>query len=295
MTDGIAGGKADGMAGGKADGMAGGVADGSTDGSLGGPGDAGDLLVRQTGPALWVTFNRPAHRNAMTWAMYDGLLAACRQAAATPDLRVMVLRGAGGEAFVAGTDIAQFTDFDGGEAGVAYERRMSALLQELAAVPIPTVAVVAGYCVGAGLALAASCDLRLATHGSRFGVPVARTLGNCLSADTTALLVEHLGPGRTLDLLLRGRLMDADEARSAGFLSELAGDDEIDEVARSLVARLSEHAPLTMWAAKEVVRRLRGTRTPDDSDILRRVYGSDDFAGGVRAFLAKERPAWTGR
>ncbi len=277
--------------------------------------DVGDeLLVRREGPVLWVTFNRPDQRNAMTWEMYDGLLAACRQASTDPDLRVLVLRGAGGEAFVAGTDIAQFADFEGGDAGVDYERRMSALLDELGAVTVPTLAVVTGYCVGAGLALAASCDLRIATHGSRFGVPVARTLGNCLSIGTTSLLVDHFGPGRTLDLLLRARLMDAEEAYGAGFLSEVCEDDAIEGTARSLVDRLAAHAPLTMWAAKEAVRRLRSARPgsaqvgsahvgsahvgsaqlPDDADILRRVYGSDDFAAGVRAFVAKERPTWTG-
>ncbi len=254
-----------------------------------------ELLAERRGAILWVTFNRPRQRNAMTWAMYEGLAAACTRADDDPEIRAMVLQGAGGEAFVAGTDIAQFVDFDGGSEGVEYERRMSGILDQLAGVAVPTVAVVGGYCVGAGLALAATCDLRVASRGSTFGVPIARTLGNCLSIQTCALLVDHLGPGRALDLLLRARLMDAEEAYAAGFLSELCDADDLDATAGALVDRLVDHAPLTMWAAKEAVRRLRAHRLPSDANIVHRVYASEDFAAGVRAFLAKERPAWTGR
>lgn len=252
------------------------------------------LLVERAGPVLRVTFNRPEQRNAMTWSMYDGLLGACREADDDPDVRAMVLRGAGGDAFVAGTDIAQFAEFDGGASGVEYERRMTALLDRLGAVRVPTVAVVTGFCVGAGLAIAAACDLRVATRTSRFGVPIARTLGNCLSTATMSLLVSHFGQGRTLDLLLRARMMTAQEAYAAGFVTELCEPGDVDATASAVVDRLVEHAPLTMWAAKEAVRRLRTSRLPDDADILRRVYGSDDFRSGVRAFVAKEHPSWTG-
>ena len=271
-----------------------------TDGRTGTEEPADSLLVDQEGAVLWVTFNRPAHRNAMTWSMYEGLVEACRRADDDPAIRVLALRGAGDEAFVAGTDIAQFAEFTGGTAGIEYERRMTALLDQLARVGVPTVAVVHGYCVGAGLALAATCDLRVATRTARFGVPIARTLGNCLSVSTVALLVDHFGPGRTLDLLLRARFMSADEAHAAGFLSELCDEGDLEGVARELVDRLVRHAPLSMWAAKEAVRRLRpgpsgSGRMPDDADIVHRVYDSEDFRSGVRAFLAKERATWTGR
>ncbi|MEQ7005814.1 enoyl-CoA hydratase/isomerase family protein [Actinopolymorpha sp. B17G11] len=261
------------------------------------PDQDGPLLVERKGAALWVTFNRPEQRNAITWEMYEGLVEACRRADREADdgLRVMVLRGAGGEAFVAGTDIAQFTEFAAGADGIHYERRMTALLDQLASVRVPTVAVVTGYCVGAGLAIAAACDLRIATEGSRFGVPIARTLGNCLSLATTALLVDQLGANRTLDLLLRARFMGAEEAHTAGFVSEVCAVEEVDAAAEDVVSRLATHAPLTMWAAKETVRRLRTAEIPDDTDLLHRVYASEDFSAGVRAFLAKDRPTWRGR
>lgn len=254
-----------------------------------------ELLVAADGPVLRVTFNRPAQRNAMSWAMYDGLVAAIERAESDPDIRVMVLRGAGDEAFVAGTDIAQFAEFTTGEDGVAYEQRMEAVFGRLEAATVPTVAAISGFCVGAGIALAAACDLRVSTTTGRFGVPVARTLGNCLAMNTYSMLVFHLGPARTKDLLLRARLLSAEEARDAGFVTELCEVGELDEVVGAMTDRLAGHAPLTMWAAKEAVRRLRLAAVPDGDDLVRTVFGSHDFHRGVRAFLDKTPHTWTGR
>lgn len=247
-----------------------------------------DLDVAQDGPALVVTFDRVAAHNAMTWAMYEGLYEACERADAAAEVRVLVLRGAGEKAFVSGTDIAQFAGFTGAD-GVAYEERITRVLRRLQDVTVPTVAAVRGYCIGGGLAIAASCDLRVATADARFGVPIARTLGNCLSVESVALLVDHLGPARTLDLLLRARLLTGTQAAQAGFV-ELV--DDLDVTA--LVDTLAGHAPLSMWAAKQAVHRLRRSALTPDDDIVDRVYGSADFAGAVAAFAARERPTWTG-
>ncbi|PRX97289.1 enoyl-CoA hydratase/isomerase family protein [Allonocardiopsis opalescens] len=268
--------------------------------------DGGELLVERDGQVLTVTFNRPAAHNAMSFAMYDGLYAACERAdaEAVPSggdgggpggVRVMVLRGAGDRAFIAGTDIAQFADFTTGADGVAYEKRISEVINRLEAVRVPTVAAVRGYCVGGGLAVAAACDLRIADTTAQFGVPIARTLGNCLSTNTYSLLVHHLGPARALDMLLRARMFDAEEARAAGFAAEVCSPAELDRRVEETVGRLLRHAPLTMWAAKEANRRLRLASLPDGDDIVARAFGSDDFRAGVRAFVAKERPEWTGR
>ena len=253
-----------------------------------------ELAVTQDGPVLTVTFNRPGQRNAMTFAMYDGLYAACERAASDDGVRVLVLRGAGDKAFVAGTDIAQFADFSGGEDGVAYEARITRVINRLEDVTVPTVAAVRGFCVGAGLAIAAACDLRVATRSARFGVPIARTLGNCLSMNTYSLLLFHLGPARTLDLLLRARLLSGEDAHGAGFVSELC-DDALDEAVDELVAPLLEHAPLTMWAAKQATVRFRRAGLPDGDDIVERVFGSQDFRDAVAAFASKSRVDWKGR
>jgi enoyl-CoA hydratase/carnithine racemase len=258
-------------------------------------GSSAELLVQRQGPVLTVTFNRPAQRNAMTWTMYDGLYEACERADADEDVRVMVLRGAGREAFVAGTDIMQFAQFTHGDDGVRYERKISRILDRLEDVNVPTVAAIRGYCVGAGLAIAAVCDLRLATPDARFGVPIARTLGNCLSISTYALLVHHLGPARTLDLLLNARFYSGQEAHASGFVAEVT--DDLDGAVGRMVERLIRHAPLTMWATKEALRRLtRAAATGvNGDDIVARVYGSHDFRAAVRAFTAKQTTTWTGR
>lgn len=252
-----------------------------------------DLLVERDDGVLTVTFNRPEARNAMTWEMYQGLAEACDAVDADPAVRVMVLRGAGGRAFVAGTDIAQFTDFDG-PAGVAYESRISEVLARLRAVDVPVIAAIDGYCVGGGLGIAACADLRLASPGSRFGVPIARTLGNCLSGDTLGLLIALLGRGRVVDMLLRARFIDADEALTAGFLGTVT--DDVDATAAEWAATLKGHAPLTIWSVKEIVRRLSDLGGGiDDADVVERIYGSEDFHEAVRAFIAKEDYEWTGR
>lgn len=258
-------------------------------------GSPSDLLVDKDGPVLTVTFNRPGQRNAMTWAMYDGLHEACNRADADDDVRVLVLRGTGEDAFVAGTDIKQFAEFASGDDGVAYERKITRVLNRLEDVNVPTVAAVRGYCVGAGLAIAAVCDLRLATPDARFGMPIAKTLGNCLSTSTYALLLHHLGPARTLDLVLNAKYYSGREAHAAGFVTETT--DELDDAVQRTIERLLGHAPLTMWATKEALRRLRRGTAPaiDGDDIVGRVYGSEDFRSAVRAFSATRTRTWTGR
>ena len=253
-----------------------------------------ELQQRLDGGVLELVFDRPQARNAMTFAMYEGLHEACVRADEDDAVRVLVLRGAG-EHFVAGTDIAQFSTFTSGADGVDYEERIKRVVDRLEEVSVPTVAVVRGACVGGGLALAAACDLRVAARSSRFGVPIARTLGNCLAMNTVSLLVAHLGPARTLDLLLGARLLSGEDAHAAGFVSELVDDDALDAAADELVATLLGHAPLTMWAAKQAVLRLRRAGLPDGDDLVERVFGSDDFAEGVAAFVGKRRPVWQGR
>jgi enoyl-CoA hydratase len=254
-----------------------------------------ELEVSQDGAVLTVLFNRPEARNAMTFAMYDGLEEACARADDDDSVRVMVLRGAGGRAFVAGTDISQFQEFTSGEDGIAYEERIARVVNRLEEVGVPTVAAVEGACVGGGLAIAAACHLRIATVSSRFGVPIARTLGNCLSMNSYSLLVHHLGPARTLDMLLRARLLSAEAAAGAGFVGQVVPDGELEPALAALVEVLLSHAPLSMKAAGQAVARLRRATLPDGDDLVREVFGSADFRAGVAAFVAREQVSWTGR
>ena len=256
-----------------------------------------DLLVERSGPVLSVTANRPERHNAMTLEMYDRLHAACETADADPDVRVLVLRGAGESAFVSGTDISTFQDVTDGSAGIAYEQRIARVVDRLEDVTVPTVAAVRGYCMGGGLALAAVCDLRVATRSARFGVPIARTLGNCLSVNSVSVLVGQLGPARTLDLLLRARSLTGEEAAAAGFVAELCDDDALDDALAGVVDTLLAHAPLTIAAAKAAVTRLRRAALPADpigEDLVASAFGSDDFRRAVAGFGSGEPTVWRG-
>lgn len=255
-----------------------------------------ELIFERKGPVATLIFNRPQQRNAMTWAMYAGLVDACEQVDADPDIRVFVLRGAGGRAFVAGTDIQQFRAFQEPQDALEYEARIERVLTRLESVRKPTIAAVTGYAVGGGLMIALACDLRICTPDSQFGAPIARTLGNCLSVGNYARLVDLLGPARTMELIYTARLIDADEAYQLGLVNEVVPNDRFDERLEELAQTVAGHAPLTLAVTKEAVRRIQQyRRPPGGDDLLLRCYMSQDFREGVEAFLAKRRPMWKGR
>ena len=254
-----------------------------------------DLLFERRGTTAVITFNRPQARNAVTFAMYEALHARCDEIDADDAIRVVVLRGAGGKAFVSGTDIRQFLDFDSGRTGVEYEAGIDRYLGRLDRLRKPAIALVEGYAVGAGLAIAAACDLRICTPDVQFGLPIARTLGNCLSMSGYARLAAILGEARTLDVVFTARMVGAEEALAAGLATEVVPAGEIEAHVLSLAERLATHAPITMRATKEALRRLREANLPDGADLVAEAYGSEDFREGVRAFLDKRRHPWTGR
>jgi enoyl-CoA hydratase/carnithine racemase len=251
-----------------------------------------EVVTEHVGGVLRVTFDRPAKLNALTWAMYDAVEAACEQAHA-PGVRAMVLRSSTTRSLASGTDIAQFRTFRTGADGVAYERRVSDVLGAILDVPVPTIASIGGYCVGGGFLLACACDLRLASNDAVFGAPMARTLGNCLSQRSYRLVLELLGRGPALDLLLRARLMSAGEALQRGFLAAVTSPDQLEAVTDTELASLGELAPLSLWATKTALNRLLFADAEQD-DVVRRVYGSDDFRRAVECFGTDCPPGWTG-
>lgn len=254
------------------------------------------ILVEQRGAIGWITFNRPEAHNAMTWEMYDGLEAACERFDADETVRVVVLRGAGERAFVAGTDISQFTAFRTAEDSLAYEARLDRVLDRVERVRVPTIAVLQGVAAGFGALLALACDLRVGTPAARLGAPIARTLGNCLSMANYARLVELVGPARTKELLFTARFLDADELRALGLLTAVVPAAELEACVAALAEQLASHAPLTLRVTKEAVRRLLAAhRPPSAEDLVLTCYGSADFREGVASFLAKRPPRWTGR
>ena len=253
------------------------------------------VRLERVGPVARITLNRPEARNALTIPMYERLEAICHELAEAPELRVVTLRGAGGKAFAAGTDIAHFQAFTHGEDGIAYEARIDRCIGAIARLPLPTLAIVEGYAVGGGLAIAAACDLRIATPDARFGVPIAKTLGNCLSASSLARLVAGFGVARTKRILLLSQMTGAEEALAAGFLVEIAEPDALDARAAAIVETLATAAPITLAVTKEALERLAQANLPEIADLVRRTYGSEDFREGVAAFMARRKPVWRGR
>jgi enoyl-CoA hydratase/carnithine racemase len=255
-----------------------------------------EVLVSREGPVVTLTFNRPQARNALTWAMYERLYQTCEEVDADDSVRVLVLRGAGGQAFVAGTDISQFTKFHSAEDGLAYERDGDRHLSRLERVRKPVIAQIQGYAVGGGFAIAAVADLRIATPESRFGLPIARTLGNCLSMEAYSRLLDLFGPSRLKELIFTARLLGADEARAAGFVHEVVAPGAIEARVGDLARQVAGHAPITLQVTKEAIRRiLEQRRAHGGEDLIAHTYGSADFREGVQAFLAKRQPNWTGR
>jgi enoyl-CoA hydratase/carnithine racemase len=252
------------------------------------------IFAIREGIAL-VTFNRPQARNALTFAMYERLAAICAEIDDDRSVRAMVITGAGGKAFAAGTDINQFRAFATPADALDYEARIDRILGALERCRVPTIAAIAGACTGGGAAIAACCDLRIGTADSRFGFPIARTLGNCLSLASIARLSALIGPARVKDIVFTARLVDAEEARAIGLLGEVAPDaDALARRADELARQVAGHAPLTLRATKEAIRRLGAGESREDQDLILMCYMSRDFREGMDAFLAKRPPVWRG-
>ena len=245
-----------------------------------------------------ITLNRPQARNALTFAMYERIAEICRKPADHGDPRVIIMTGAGEKAFGAGTDISQFRAFESAEDALAYEERIETVIGTIERCAVPTLAAISGAVTGGGAAIALACDLRIASVTARFGFPIARTLGNCLSMENYARLYAMLGPARVKDIVFTARLVEAEEGQRFGLYSELLPDHAaLMRRAGGLAQIIAGHAPLTMRATKEAMRRLTAAAADglEGKDLVTLCYTSADFREGMEAFLAKRTPNWTGR
>ncbi len=245
---------------------------------------------------MWITFNRPQARNALTFGMYERLAQLCREVPTDGTVRAVVITGAGGKAFAAGTDMTQFRAFETPQDALDYEAQIDAVLEAVECCPLPTIAAIHGACTGGGGSIAAACDIRIASASLKFGFPIGRTLGNCLAAGNLARLSELIGAGRVREIIFTARLVEAEEALSVGLISEVLPDEEsLLARATELAERVGSMAPLTLRATKEALRRNRTALKVDDADLIISCYMSDDFRLGMEAFLGKTKPVWTGK
>jgi len=249
-----------------------------------------DLAI--DGQIARITFNNPAARNAMTWPMYEELQNICDSLANNPEIRVAVFRGAGDKAFVSGSDIEQFVALKKDQ---AYEIAVDRIFQSLQELPMPTIAHIEGLAVGSGLLIATACDFRISTTEARFGVPVARTLGNCLSPSNLAWISAHLGIPMVKKMLLTSELIKAPALLASGYLYATCEAQDIGKTVDALAHQLASLAPITQKASKLVLARILQNNLPDCTDLMRETYNSQDFKEGVNAFLEGRSPKWLGK
>ena len=253
----------------------------------------GDYTVVQADGVAEYRLTRPESRNSLTFDMYQALETLCRDPG---DARVIVLTAEGDKAFASGTDISNFKDFDSAQDAINYEAMIGRVIDAVESSPIPVIASLHGIVAGGGAAIAAAADIRLGTPDTRLGMPIARTLGNCLSVANLNRLVYLLGESRTRYLLLTAEFLPITRLVESGFVSEVVETAALcDERARALAQHLMTLAPLTISATRDGLNRLSQRATPDDIDLIQRCYLSDDFAEGIDAFFAKRKAKWSGQ
>ena len=257
---------------------------------------ANDLLFDVKDGIGRATFNRPQARNAFTFEMYERLAQICGRANDDRSIKVLVFQGAGDKAFASGTDINQFRAFKTPEHAIEYESRIDRVLTALEECRVPTIAAINGACTGGGAGIAACCDLRIGTKTTKMGFPIARTLGNCLSMSNISRLAALIGPARVKHLIFTARLIGADEAASAGLLSEVVEDlADLQRRADELAMLIAGNAPLTLSATKQALARLQKRLSREEGqDLILMCYMSRDFREGLDAFLNKRQPQWSG-
>ena len=244
------------------------------------------LSVHDSGVAE-ILIDRPERHNAMTLAMYRRLLAHIDTCCHQPAVRAVLFKGAGGRTFISGTDIGHFKDFRTSAEGIAYEAFVEEVINAVERMAVPTIAVVDGWAVGGGLALATACDFRVASTGSNFGAPIAKTLSNTLSSRNIARLIAALGVPRVKRLLLLAEHLSAQDALQCGFVHSTCDSSELDELAHGLAHRLMQLSAVTQRAVKESMRRIVVEQRQEDHDLIGAVYTSGAFRDGVAKFLAR--------
>jgi enoyl-CoA hydratase/carnithine racemase len=257
------------------------------------------MLARRDGHIGTLIFNNPARHNAVSFDMWEAAERILDDFEADPEVRVIVLTGAGVKAFVSGADISKFEDERAAEDAVRrYNAQVERIYARIYTMPKPTIAKIRGYCIGGGLNLAICCDLRFATRGSRFGLPAAR-LGLGYGYPGLRRYIQTLGPAVTKEIFFTARQFSADEALAWGVVNRVVGDEELDEVVRTTAEAIAQNAPLTIRCIK--LAATEALRDPEDRDLdaceaaVQACFNSEDYVEGRRAFLEKRKPVFQGK
>lgn len=257
------------------------------------------MIARKEGAIGWMIFNNPARHNAVSLDMWQAVPAILDAFEADPEIRTIVLTGAGEKSFVAGADISQFEQTRSSPDKVQeYEDISTTAFDRIASCNLPTIAMIDGYCIGGGLGIALACDLRIAAEGSTFGIPAAK-LGLAYPLSSTKRLVDVVGPSSAKEIFFTARRFTHSEALDMGLINRVIPKVELDAYVRSSCAQIDDNAPLTVQNEKKIIDEI--VRTSDDFNahacmrLIAECFGSDDYAEGRAAFMEKRKPVFKGK
>jgi enoyl-CoA hydratase/carnithine racemase len=257
------------------------------------------IIAEKQGPVGWLTFNNPARRNAVSIDMWEAIPQVLDRFEQDAEVRVIVLKGEGDKAFVSGADVSQYEKQRSSAEGIQYYEEIASRVQDrLQGCDKVLVAMIRGYCLGAGINISLCCDLRIAAEDARLGVPAAK-LGLGYRASSLKNLVDTVGPAYAREVLVTGRHFKAEEAKAMGLVHRVTPVAELEPLVLEYCAMISENAPLTIRASKRIVRELLKPSAAFDAQtcaaLVKQCFDSQDYVEGRRAFMEKRKPAFQGK